>query len=104
MVDQENNNTCVAPKKVTTEDAYWRTNIKILSILMVIWFAVSFGAGILFSTFLDQYTFLGFPLGFWFSQQGAIYAFVIIIFAYNSIMKRVDQTYTANTKSEVKVD
>lgn len=102
MTKQKKMNT--TPKEVIRKDGYWRTNIKILGFLMVIWFSVSFGAGILFSKHLDMFTFFGFPLGFWFSQQGAIYAFVIIIFVYNSVMKKVDQAYRAGTESDTKAD
>jgi len=62
-------------------------------ILLVIWFSVSFGAGILFVDFLDQFRFFGFPLGFWFAQQGSIYAFVVLIFVYVWKMNRLDRKY-----------
>jgi putative solute:sodium symporter small subunit len=62
--------------------AYWRANLKVLSILLVIWFAVSYGAGILFVDTLDTIRLGGFPLGFWFAQQGSIYTFVVLIFVY----------------------
>ena len=61
---------------------YWRSNLKILSILLSIWFIVSFGFGIIWSDFLDQFQIGGFKLGFWFAQQGSIYLFVILIFIY----------------------
>ena len=60
---------------------YWNSNLKIVSILLVIWFLVSFGFGILFSDTLDQIKIGGFKLGFWFAQQGSIYIFVLLIFA-----------------------
>ena len=63
---------------------YWRANLKILIILLSIWFMVSFGFGIIFSDFLDQYKIGGFKLGFWFAQQGSIYTFVILIFVYEN--------------------
>ena len=61
---------------------YWRSNLKILSILLSIWFIVSFGFGIIWSDSLDQLQIGGFKLGFWFAQQGSIYFFVILIFIY----------------------
>ena len=64
-----------------------------LAILLAIWFAVSFGAGILFVDTLDQYRIGGFKLGFWFGQQGAIYVFVAIIFVYVWLMGRLDRKY-----------
>ena len=73
--------------------AYWKENIKYVLILLGIWFSVSFGAGILFKEFLDQFSVGGFKLGFWFAQQGAIYAFVVLIFVYIYLMNRLDKKY-----------
>ncbi|WP_417884776.1 DUF4212 domain-containing protein [Zunongwangia sp.] len=72
---------------------YWRENIKYLVILLSVWFAVSFGAGILFKDFLNQFKIGGFKLGFWFAQQGAIYVFVILIFIYIRLMNKLDKKY-----------
>jgi putative solute:sodium symporter small subunit len=73
--------------------AYWRANLRLLGGLLVVWFLVSFGAGILFADALDHYSFLGFPLGFWFAQQGAIYVFVVLIFVYVMGMQRIDKAF-----------
>ena len=73
--------------------AYWRANVKLLLSLLVVWFAVSFGAGILFVDELNSFTFIGFPLGFWFAQQGSIYVFVILIFIYTHRMKRIEREH-----------
>lgn len=62
--------------------AYWRANLRLLGKLLLVWFVVSFGFGILLVDWLDQYSFFGFKLGFWFAQQGAIYVFVGLIFIY----------------------
>ena len=70
---------------------YWRSNLKILSILVSIWFIVSFGFGIIWSDSLDQLQIGGFKLGFWFAQQGSIYFFVILIFIYIYLMNRLDK-------------
>ena len=72
---------------------YWRANLKILIILLSIWFMVSFGFGIIFSDFLDQYHIGGFKLGFWFAQQGAIVVFVLLIFIYVRLMNKLDKEY-----------
>ena len=77
---------------------YWRSNLKILSILLSIWFIVSFGFGIIFSDFLDQFQIGGFKLGFWFAQQGSIYLFVSLIFIYIHLMNNLDKKY--KNKSE----
>ena len=69
---------------------YWKANLKIVFSLLVIWFIASFGFGIIFSDTLDQIRLGGFKLGFWFAQQGSIYIFVIIIFLYVWLMKRLD--------------
>ena len=70
---------------------YWKANLKIVISLLVIWFIASFGFGIIFSDTLDQIRLGGFKLGFWFAQQGSIYIFVIIIFLYVWLMKRLDK-------------
>ena len=74
-------------------NAYWKENIRLLLTLMAIWFLVSFGAGILFRDFLDQFMIGGFPLGFWFAQQGSIYIFIILIFYYAWRMNRLDREF-----------
>jgi putative solute:sodium symporter small subunit len=72
---------------------YWRANLRVLAILLSIWFAVSFGLGILFVEPLDRIHVGGFPLGFWFSQQGSIYVFIVLIFVYARWMDRIDREY-----------
>jgi len=79
---------------------YWNSNLKIVSVLLVIWFLVSFGFGILFSDFLDQIKIGGFKLGFWFAQQGSIYIFVILIFAYVYLMQKLDKTISEEEDSD----
>ena len=70
---------------------YWKSNLKIVFSLLIIWFISSFGFGILFSDYLDQFQLGGFKLGFWFAQQGSIYVFVVLIFLYVWLMKRLDK-------------
>ena len=79
---------------------YWNSNLKIVSVLLVIWFLVSFGFGILFSDFLDQIKIGGFKLGFWFAQQGSIYIFVILIFVYVYLMKKLDKKISQKKDSD----
>lgn len=81
---------------------YWRANLKILIILLSIWFMVSFGFGIIFSDFLDQYHIGGFKLGFWFAQQGSIYFFVVLIFVYVYLMNKLDKKYKDHNDEEDK--
>ncbi len=75
---------------------YWKHNLKYLIILLIVWFAVSFGAGILFVNQLNEIKIGGFKLGFWFAQQGAIYVFVILIFVYIRLMNKLDKKYGFN--------
>ena len=75
---------------------YWRANLLILSILLSIWFLVSFGFGIIWSEKLDAIMIGGFKLGFWFAQQGSIFVFVIIIFAYVYLLNRLDKKHFSN--------
>lgn len=79
---------------------YWNSNLKIVSILLVIWFLVSFGFGILFSDTLDQIKIGGFKLGFWFAQQGSIYIFVLLIFAYVYLMQKLDKKISQEEDSD----
>lgn len=73
--------------------AYWRKNIQYVIILLSVWFIVSFGCGILFADSLNQIQIGGFKLGFWFSQQGSIVVFVVLIFVYVAWMNRLDAKY-----------
>jgi putative solute:sodium symporter small subunit len=71
---------------------YWNKNIRYISILLSLWFIVSFGCGILFVEQLNTIQIGGFKLGFWFAQQGSIFGFVVIIFTYVFLMNKLDQT------------
>jgi putative solute:sodium symporter small subunit len=73
--------------------SYWRSNVRMVSFLLVIWALVSYGAGILFADYLNQFEILGFPLGFWFAQQGAIIVFVLLIAVYVWYMDRLDRKF-----------
>ncbi|MDD2383528.1 MAG: DUF4212 domain-containing protein [Sulfurospirillaceae bacterium] len=73
--------------------AYWKENIATIIKLLVIWFVVSFGCGILFRDALNSIEFFGYKLGFWFAQQGAMYIFVILIFVYAKMMEKIEEKY-----------
>jgi len=73
--------------------AYWRANLRAMAILLAVWFFASFGLGILFVEPLNAFSLGGFPLGFWFSQQGSIYVFVALIFVYARWMDRIDSKF-----------
>ena len=80
-------------KQAMNQNTYWRENLKLLKILLVIWFCVSFGFGIILVDWLDQFTFFGFKLGFWFAQQGSIIIFVLLIVIYCFLMNRLDKKF-----------
>lgn len=73
--------------------AYWRTNLRYLIILLTVWFVVSYGCGILFVDWLNQYRIGGAKLGFWFAQQGSIYVFCGLIFVYVGLMNGLDRRF-----------
>ncbi len=72
---------------------YWRENLSYLLILLGVWFMVSYGAGILFAETLNTIRLGGFKLGFWFAQQGSIYAFLLLIVVYVRLRNRLDKKY-----------
>ncbi len=83
----------MSPEKA---QAYWKENITTILKLLVVWFLVSFGCGIIFINELNTIEISGVKLGFWFAQQGAIYVFVILIFVYVNLMTKIDEKYGVN--------
>lgn len=73
--------------------AYWQANLRILAVLLSIWFIVSYGFGIFLAAPLNAIKILGFPLGFWFAQNGSIYIFILLIAAYVYLMGNLDKQY-----------
>jgi putative solute:sodium symporter small subunit len=73
--------------------AYWKANLRLLAILLTIWFVVSFGFGILLAQPLNAFSLGGYPLGFWFAQQGSIYIFIALIFIYAWRMNVLDRKF-----------
>jgi putative solute:sodium symporter small subunit len=73
--------------------AYWKENLSLMLKLLSVWFIVSFGFGIILVDVLNNITFFGFKLGFWFAQQGAIYTFIVLIFIYIKQMNTLDRKY-----------
>lgn len=74
-------------------DGYWKANLRLVLILLAIWATVSFGCGILLVDLLNEFSFMGFKLGFWFAQQGAMYVFVVLIFVYAYLTNKLDEKY-----------
>lgn len=81
------------PPKTDRMSSYWKKNLRTLLILLLIWFVVSFGFGIILVEPLNQIKIGGYPLGFWFAQQGAIYSFIVLIFIYVVRMNRLDREF-----------
>jgi len=73
--------------------AYWNATVSLLRNILIVWFLVSFGAGILLAPMLDSIKLGGYPLGFWFAQQGSIYIFIIQIFYYAKRMNDIDRQF-----------
>jgi len=80
---------------LTKENAqgYWQATLRLTTSLLIVWFLVSYGAGILFREFLDQFSIGGAPLGFWFAQNGAIYVFFILIVIYCRQMTKLEKKF-----------
>lgn len=74
-------------------EEYWKKNLRLLGILLAIWFFVSYGCGIIFADALNSFKIGGYKLGFWFAQQGSIYVFVALIFVYVNRMNKLDREY-----------
>lgn len=74
-------------------DAYWKANLRLMVICLVIWFVVSCGFSILLVDVLNKVQFFGYKLGFWFAQQGSIYVFLALIFFYAYRMNKLDREH-----------
>lgn len=80
--------------KAEQQVAYWKRNLTYIVVLLSIWFAVSYLAGIVFADQLDAAAKIGgFPLGFWFANQGSELIFIVLIFVYVWLMNRLDKKY-----------
>ena len=95
MRDQGNREAKSAHKR------YWRKNLQIMTILLIVWACASLGCGVLFADWLNQFRlpFTGFPLGFWFAQQGSIIIFVLCILIYCLLMNALDRKYQAELQA-----
>ena len=88
--------------RARSPEDYWRANLRYVGVLLAVWFAISYGAGILFVEPLNRFRLpgTGFPLGFWFAQQGSIYVFVVLIFVYVYLMNRLDREFGVDEDAE----
>jgi putative solute:sodium symporter small subunit len=80
--------------------AYWRKNLSLMFKLLIVWFTVSFGFGILLVDELNQFSLGGYKLGFWFAQQGSIYCFIILTFYYAHRMAALDHEFGVDADQE----
>ena len=83
----------MAFKSESDAQAYWKENVSLMFKLLIVWFAVSFGGGIILVDILNEIRLGGYKLGFWFANQGSIYTFVILIFVYAKKMGDLDRKY-----------
>jgi putative solute:sodium symporter small subunit len=77
---------------------YWKENLRYIVIILAIWFGVSYFAGIMIADPLDNLRIAGFPLGFWFANQGSLVTFVVLIFVYVKLMDKLDKKYDVHEK------
>ena len=72
---------------------YWQKNLRILVILLIVWFVSSFLLGIILVEPLNEIRLGGFKLGFFFAQQGSMYIFLLIIAIYVRQMQKLDREF-----------
>ena len=72
---------------------YWSANLRLLITLLVIWFVVSYGFGIILVDVLNTISLGGYKLGFWFAQQGSMYVFLVLIYIYAIRMGQLDRKF-----------
>jgi putative solute:sodium symporter small subunit len=83
------------PRVAAAVRRYWRANVRIMAALLAVWAIAGLGCGVLFADVLNQFRLGGFPLGFWFAQQGSILVFVLLVLAYAVLMNRLDARHHA---------
>lgn len=75
------------------DKAYWKMTLRLLGIILAIWITVSLGLSVIFAQQLNKVSLGGYPLGFWFAQQGSIYTFIALIFIYAWLMGKIDRKF-----------
>lgn len=79
----------------TNSRSYWKSNIRIVSVLLALWFIAAFVGGVFGIEFLNQYRIGQLGLGFWIAQQGSIFVFVLIVLFYAIAMDRLDRRHAS---------
>jgi putative solute:sodium symporter small subunit len=83
-----------APDSIPAANArHWRAVVRLTLLLLALWATLSLGCGVLFADALNAFRLGGFPLGFWFAQQGAIVGFVLLVLVYVLAMRRLDRRH-----------
>lgn len=85
-------------KKEAKDKSYWFETLKLLGIILGVWFVISFGVSIVFVEAMNKISLGGYPLGFWFAQQGSIYIYVLLIFIYIYFIGKLDKKYDVHEK------
>jgi putative solute:sodium symporter small subunit len=80
-------------------DRHWRRNLRLVAALLAVWAFAGLGCGVLLAEPLNRFALGGFPLGFWFAQQGAILVFVLLILVYALAMRRLDRRHHAELEA-----
>ena len=95
MTNDETPPSDIAARESAILQSYWRGNLRLMAVLLVIWAAAGLGCGVLFADVLNQWELpgTGYPLGFWFAQQGSIIVFVLLILIYAVLMNRLDRKH-----------
>jgi len=75
------------------QQAYWRANLRLVGLCLLVWFIASYGFGILLVDALNRIQLFGFKLGFWFAQQGSIFVFLGVIFFYTRRVNALDRKF-----------
>jgi putative solute:sodium symporter small subunit len=78
---------------------YWRRNLRIITVLMTVWFVVSFVLTY-FARELTSFNFFGWPFSFWMAAQGSLIVYVIIIWYYARKMNALDIEYGVDEPEE----
>ena len=90
----------MAQPEKSSDERYWRSNLRVVFVLLSVWFLVGYVLSILLVEQLNRVHVGGFPLGFWFAQQGSIYTFIVLIFIYARWMDRLDKKYDVHEGGE----
>ena len=99
--DDKNDKSIVSAEVQAALNRYWISNMRVVAVLIAIWAAVSLGCGVLLADILNQHKLpgTGYPLGFWFAQQGSIIVFVLLILVYCVFMNRLDAKHKRELKA-----